>query len=86
MSGEDGERAIDLFSGDKTREFVWECDLAQREKFGGVLTRGVGPSVGAADGEDEVLGSAVACSAYEFGDAFGGALFAAAIEQDELRP
>jgi hypothetical protein len=80
---EDGEGAVDLFGENGAGELMGKRDLAEGENKGCAGSRGHGPSVGGADGEDEGLRAGVAEAADVLGEGFARELLAARVEQDE---
>lgn len=84
MAGEDGEGAVDLLGQDDACQLVGEGDAAEGEQKVGASASHVGPSVGGADGEDEMLRPGVAKMADGLGELFGGELLTSAIEKDEV--
>ena len=62
MSGEDGQRAVDLLGDDGAGELVGQRHAAQRQRAVSAGERGGGPAVGGADGEDDALGAVIAAT------------------------
>ena len=75
--------AVELFGEDEAGEFVGHCDGAEREQQIGLGPGLFRPSVGGADGEDDVLDALIPAGAEPGGELGGAELAAAAIEQDE---
>jgi len=77
--------AVELFGEDEAGEFVGHCDGAEREQQIGLGPGLFRPSVGGADGEDDVLDALIPAGAEPGGELGGAELAAAAIEQDGKR-
>jgi hypothetical protein len=85
MTGEDGESAVELFGENYASEFVGQGYGAEGEQKIGAGTGLGGPSAGWTDGENEGLRAGVAQAAEEGCDVLGRELFAAAVEEYEVR-
>lgn len=82
MARENCTRAVELLGEDEPGEGVGEGEGSEREQEAGTRARGVRPSVGGSDGEDDVLSPFVAPDAEPGGKGFGGHLPASTVEQD----
>ena len=84
MSSQDGQRTIDLFGQNDTRELMGQGDAAEGNKKIRALTCPSGPTIGWPDSQHETLNSLVADPSNVGGKLFGGALLATAIQQNGI--
>ena len=74
--------AVELLGHDEAGEGVGESEGSQREKKAGSGSGLIGPAVGRADGEDDVLRAFIAAGAEPGGESLRGELAAAAVEEN----
>ena len=88
VAGEDRACAVELLGEDEAREGVGEGEASEREQQGGAGAGCGRPTVGGADGKDDVLRALVAALAKPRCEGFRGELAAAAVEEnrDGRRP
>lgn len=82
MAGEDRECAVDLFCHDEASEGMGHREGAEGEQQLCARACRVGPAVGGADGEDDVLSACVATFPKPGSEGFGCDLAAAGVEKD----
>lgn len=85
MARKDGAGAIQLLGEDEAGERVGESKRSEREQEGRTAAGAVGPSVGGANGEGDVLNAFIAATADPGGEAFGSHLPPAAVEKNGER-
>lgn len=88
MACEDRTCAVELLGEDEARECVGEGEASEREQHGSAGAGGGRPTVGGADGKDDVLRALVTALAKPRCEGFRGELAAATIEEhrDGRRP
>jgi len=74
--------AVELFGEDKAGQVVGQRDWPERELEAGLGVSLCGPTVGGADGEDDVLSALIAAGTEPGGKFGGGKRAASAIEKD----